>query len=196
ETRRDLIEERGVEIDLPVSWTVERSHGALRFSAATGVRCAAIKNEHGRPVNLAVAREDLLPLQLGAAEHLAHEAAHLILGSAGGGGGGGGGGGRARGAGGAGRGSGPRGGAGGEGSGGPSKGGGAPRPRGCSAPHRRSECRNHRRRNLPRVDLRRCRFPADRPSAWFCLLAPRPVTRPPQRLTFVYHRADHAPSRI
>src|SRR5262249_52162333 len=49
ETRRDLIEERGVEIDLAVSGTVERSHGALRFSAASGVRCAAIKNGHGPP---------------------------------------------------------------------------------------------------------------------------------------------------
>src|SRR5262249_56119444 len=79
ETRRDLIEERGVEIDLPVSGTVEGSHGTLRFSAATGMRRAAIENEHGRPINLAVAGEDLLPLQLGAAEHLAHEAPHLVL---------------------------------------------------------------------------------------------------------------------
>src|SRR5260370_4197826 len=83
ETRRDLVEERGVEIDLLVGGTVEGSHGALRFSAATGVRRAAIENEHGWPIDLAVARKDLLPLQVGAAEHLAHEAAHLVLRSAG-----------------------------------------------------------------------------------------------------------------
>src|SRR5262249_25443728 len=77
--RRDLIEERGVEIDLLISRAIERSHGALRGSAATGVRRTAIENQHGRAVDLAVLGEDLLPLQFGAAEHLAHEAAHIVL---------------------------------------------------------------------------------------------------------------------
>jgi hypothetical protein len=42
--RGDLIEEGGVEVDLLVGRTVERSHGALGFSAATRVRRAAIEN--------------------------------------------------------------------------------------------------------------------------------------------------------
>src|SRR5689334_12174966 len=77
--RRDLIEERRVEIDLLVGRTVERSHGALRFSTATRVCGAAIENEHRRAIGPAVPGEDLLPLQFGATEHFAHEAAHLVL---------------------------------------------------------------------------------------------------------------------
>jgi hypothetical protein len=46
------------------------------------MRRAAIENEDRRAISFAVLGEDLLPLQLGAAEHLAHEAAHIILGSA------------------------------------------------------------------------------------------------------------------
>src|SRR5262249_12056509 len=75
EARRDLIEERRVEIDLLVGRTVERSHGTLRFSTATRVRGAAIENEHRRAIDSAVLGEDLLPLQLGAAENLTDEAA-------------------------------------------------------------------------------------------------------------------------
>src|SRR5262249_38645726 len=48
-----------------------------------GVRRAAIENEDRRTISFAVLGEDLLPLQFGAAEHLAHEAAHIIVGSAG-----------------------------------------------------------------------------------------------------------------
>src|SRR5262249_45996469 len=81
--RRDLIEERGVEVDLLIGRAVERSHGALRGPAATGVRRAAIENQHRCAVDLAVLGEDLLPLQFGAAEHLAHEAAHIVLRGAG-----------------------------------------------------------------------------------------------------------------
>src|SRR6266545_4072758 len=77
EARRDLIEERGVEINLLVGRTVERSHGAARFSAATGLRRAAIEHQHGRAIGSALLGEDLLPLQLGAAEHLADEATAL-----------------------------------------------------------------------------------------------------------------------
>src|SRR6266508_702675 len=83
EARRDLIEERGVEINLLVGRTVERSHGAARFSAATGLRRAAIEHQHGRAIGSALLGEDLLPLQLGAAEHLADEATHLVLRSGG-----------------------------------------------------------------------------------------------------------------
>ena len=79
----DLVEERGVEIDLLIGRAVERSHGALRGSAATGVRRAAIEDEHRRAIDFAVLGEDLLPLQLGAAEHFAHEAPHIVLGAAG-----------------------------------------------------------------------------------------------------------------
>src|SRR5262249_60499764 len=75
ETRRDLIEERGVEVDLLIGRAVERSHCALCGSAATGVRRAAIENQHGGAVDLAGLGEDVLPLQFSAAEHLAHEAA-------------------------------------------------------------------------------------------------------------------------
>src|SRR5262249_29817125 len=81
--RRDLIEERGVEVDLLIGRAVERSHRALRGPAATGMRRAAIENEDRRAISFAILGEDLLPLQLGAAEPLAHEAAHIILGSAG-----------------------------------------------------------------------------------------------------------------
>ena len=55
----------------------------LRGAAATGVRRAAIENQHGCAVDLAVLGEDLLPLQFGAAEHLAHETAHIVLRSGG-----------------------------------------------------------------------------------------------------------------
>src|SRR5260370_2449196 len=64
ETRRDLAAERGVEIDLLVGGTVEGSHGALRFSAPTGLRRAALENEHAGPVDPAVALHDLLPLRV------------------------------------------------------------------------------------------------------------------------------------
>src|SRR5262249_29154850 len=168
--RRDLIEEGGVEVDLLISRAVERSHRALRGSAATGMRRAAIKNEDWRTISFAVLGEDLLPLQLGAAEHLAHEAAHVVLErrcvapwAA------------------------PALAAGWDRSRSrrrrcessdrcpaPSRSGRGPRSRRCSIRRRRSEARNHlrRRQNHPlRVDPRRCRFPADRPSAWFRLLA-------------------------
>src|SRR5262245_61969305 len=78
-TRGELIEERGVEVDLLIGRAVERSDGALRGSVATGVARTAIENQHGCAVDLAVLGEDLLPLQFGAAEHLAHEAAHIVL---------------------------------------------------------------------------------------------------------------------
>src|SRR5262249_33249053 len=78
-TRRDLIKERGVEVDLLIGRAVERSHGALRGAAATGVRRAAIENQHWCAIDLSVLGEDLLPLQFSAAEHLAHEAAHVVL---------------------------------------------------------------------------------------------------------------------
>jgi hypothetical protein len=80
---RDLIEKRGVEIDLLVRRTIKRSHGALRHSAATRLCGAAVEDQNRRAVSLAVSGKDLLPLHLGAAEHLAHEAAHVVLGCAG-----------------------------------------------------------------------------------------------------------------
>src|SRR5262249_49626777 len=70
-------------VGLMMGRAVERSHGALRGAAATGVRRAAIEGQHGRAVDLAVLGEDLLSLQFGAAEPLAHEAAHIVLRSAG-----------------------------------------------------------------------------------------------------------------
>src|SRR5512144_1543845 len=79
---RDLIEERGIEIDLLVGRAIKRSHGALRHPAATRLRRAAVEDQNRRSVSLAVSGEDLLPLHLGAAEHFAHEAAHVVLGCA------------------------------------------------------------------------------------------------------------------
>src|SRR5215471_8072193 len=79
EACRDLIEERGIEIDLLVGRTVERSHGALRDSPATRLRRAAIEDQYRRAIHSAVFGEDLLPLQFGAAEHLADEASHVVL---------------------------------------------------------------------------------------------------------------------
>jgi hypothetical protein len=54
----------------------------LRGPAAIGVRGAAVEHQNRRAIALAVLGEDLLPLQLGAAEHLAHETAYVVLGSA------------------------------------------------------------------------------------------------------------------
>src|SRR5262245_59276117 len=78
EARRDLIEERSVEVNLLIGRAIERSHGALRGSAATGVRRAAIENQHWCAIDLSVLGEGLLPLQFSAAGHLAHEAAHVV----------------------------------------------------------------------------------------------------------------------
>src|SRR5262245_12738153 len=76
ETRRDLIEERGVEVDLLIGRAVEWSHGALRYSAATGLRRTAIENQHGRTIGSAILGEDLLPLLFGAAKDRAHKTPH------------------------------------------------------------------------------------------------------------------------
>ena len=61
EAGRDLLEERGVEIDLLVRRAIERPHGALRDSAAAGLRLAAVEHENRRAIGLAVLGEDLLP---------------------------------------------------------------------------------------------------------------------------------------
>src|SRR6266581_9710140 len=78
EAPRDLVEERGVEIDLLVGRAIERPHGALCGAAASGLRHAAVEHQHRRAIALAVRGEDALPRQLGAAEHPAHEAAHVV----------------------------------------------------------------------------------------------------------------------
>src|SRR5258705_7290443 len=75
----DLVEERGVEIDLLVGRAVERPHRALRDAAAVGPRRAFVENEDRSAVGPALLGEDLLPLHFGAAEHLAHETAHVVL---------------------------------------------------------------------------------------------------------------------
>jgi hypothetical protein len=76
---RDLVEERGVEIDLLVGRTIERPHGALRRAAAGRPRHAAVQHEDGSAIGLAVLGEHVLPLHVGAVQHLVDETAHLIL---------------------------------------------------------------------------------------------------------------------
>src|SRR3984957_2405029 len=82
EARLDLLEERGIEIDLLVDRAIERPHGASRRAAARVGR-AAVHDQRRRPIGLAVLGEDVLPLDLGAAQYARHEAAHLVLGHAG-----------------------------------------------------------------------------------------------------------------
>src|SRR5262249_4596102 len=81
--RRNLIEEGGIEVDLLIGRAIERAHGALRHPAAIGAGLAAVEDQDRRAIGLAVLGEDLLPLQVGAAQDLAHEAADLVLGRAG-----------------------------------------------------------------------------------------------------------------
>src|SRR5215831_20876243 len=69
EARRDLIEERGVEIDLLVDRTIEWSHLALRFSAATDLCPATIENQHWRAIVSSILGEDLFPLQFGSFQY-------------------------------------------------------------------------------------------------------------------------------
>src|SRR4051812_43116518 len=77
ETPLEVLEERGVEIDLAVVGTVERTHRGLRESAcrAGGAR---EHDQRGRLVGLAGGGEDLLPLHFRASEHGGNELAHLI----------------------------------------------------------------------------------------------------------------------
>ncbi len=74
----DLVEERGVEIDLLVDRAVERPHRALRRAAATRVGHAAVHHQHRRTIGLAGLGEHRLPLLLGAAEHPADELARIV----------------------------------------------------------------------------------------------------------------------
>src|SRR5262249_62123119 len=64
----DLVEERGVEVDLAVDRAIERAHARLRRAAAAPVGDAAIHDQDRRGVGLPGLAEDVLPLDLGAAE--------------------------------------------------------------------------------------------------------------------------------
>src|SRR5215467_1550990 len=77
ETPLDVLKECGVEIDLLVVRTIERSHGG-RGIAAGRARGAGEHHQRRRPVGLARPREDLAPLRFGAAEHRRNEFLHLI----------------------------------------------------------------------------------------------------------------------
>src|SRR5262249_7775142 len=73
--RRDLIEERGVEIDLLVRRTIERPHRALRHPAAIGARGAAVENQNRSTLCRPARGEPFLPRRLGAPAPFAAEAA-------------------------------------------------------------------------------------------------------------------------
>ena len=79
----DLAKERGIEIDLLIDRAVERPHRA-RGRAAARIGAAAVHHQRRRPVGLAVLGEDVLPLDLGAAQDARHEHAGFVLRRAGG----------------------------------------------------------------------------------------------------------------
>src|SRR5499427_2801541 len=82
EASLEILKERGVEINLAVVRTVERTHSGLREPAGRA-RGAGEHHECGRLVGLAVLCENFLPLCLRASEHGRHELSHLIRGRSG-----------------------------------------------------------------------------------------------------------------
>src|SRR5215468_3285467 len=68
ETGLDLAEERGVQIDLLVSRTIEGPHRALRPPAARRLGLALVEDEHGLAIGLAVPLEDVGPFGVNVAE--------------------------------------------------------------------------------------------------------------------------------
>ena len=77
ETSLEVLEERGVEIDLPIVRTIERSHRGLR-EPARRARGAGEHDQRRRLIGLSGGGEDLFPLHFGASEHGGNELAHLI----------------------------------------------------------------------------------------------------------------------
>src|SRR5262249_36366811 len=77
ETPLEILKECGVEIDLLIVRTVERTHGGLRKPACRA-RCAREHNQRRRLVSFPSLRKDLLPLDLRASEHSRYELTHLI----------------------------------------------------------------------------------------------------------------------
>src|SRR6516225_6802770 len=77
ETPLEILKECGVEIDLLIVRTVERTHGGLGKPACRA-RCAGEHDERRRLVSFPGLREDLLPLDFRASEHGRYELTHLI----------------------------------------------------------------------------------------------------------------------
>src|SRR5262249_30891898 len=77
ETPLEILKECGVEIDLLVVRTVERTHGGLGKPACRA-RCAGEHDERRRLVSFPSLRKDLLPLDFRASEHGRYELTHLI----------------------------------------------------------------------------------------------------------------------
>src|SRR5262249_23132719 len=75
----EILEERGVEINLAIIRTIEWPHRGLSEPAGR-TREAGEHHERGRLIRLAVLRENLLPLRLRAPEHGRHEPSHLVRG--------------------------------------------------------------------------------------------------------------------
>src|SRR3954471_8790873 len=67
ETSLEVLEERGVEIDLPIVRTIERSHRGLR-EPARRARGTGKHDQRRRLIGLAGGGEDFLPLHLGGPE--------------------------------------------------------------------------------------------------------------------------------
>src|SRR2546430_9251648 len=79
ETRCDLIEECGVEIDLAVHRAIERAHGRLRDAAAVGVGRTTVQDQDRRGIGPAPAGKHLFPFDFGTAKNLADESPHVVL---------------------------------------------------------------------------------------------------------------------
>src|SRR6516162_1165757 len=77
ETPLEILKECGVEIDLLVVRTVERTHGRLGKPACRA-RGAREHDERRRLVSFPSLRKDLLPLDFRASEHGRYELTHLI----------------------------------------------------------------------------------------------------------------------
>src|SRR5262249_24293004 len=77
ETPLEILKECGVEIDLLVVRTVERTHGRLG-KPARRARCAGEHDERRRLVSFPSSRKDFLPLDFSASEHGRYELPHLI----------------------------------------------------------------------------------------------------------------------
>src|SRR5262245_54564008 len=77
ETPLEILKERGIQIDLPINGTIERTHGGLG-KAACRARGAGEHDERRALVGSASLRENLFPLDFRASQHSRYELTHLI----------------------------------------------------------------------------------------------------------------------
>src|SRR5262249_2496597 len=77
ETSLEILKERGVEIDLPIVWTIERTHGGLG-NPASGARDAGEHDDRRAFIGPPALRENLFPLDFRASKYGRYEFTHLI----------------------------------------------------------------------------------------------------------------------